>query len=116
MEPGVLLDDVREVSNYVPALDKRLKRLAEGFFLSLRLIKEMHAVLLSKSRGSNQTPGQFRRTPNWIGGRVIFEGGSNLDGSLNHGFQVAGVKKQVSPQPRLTNPWNIWNGWELSVN
>lgn len=68
MEPGVPLDDVREVSNYVAALDHGLKRLAEGFPLSLRLIKEMHAVLLSRGRGSNQTPGEFRRTQNWIGG------------------------------------------------
>ncbi|MEE4601872.1 MAG: Fic family protein [Desulfobacteraceae bacterium] len=68
MEPGVPLDDVREVSNYVAALDYGLKRLADGFPLSLRLIKEMHSVLLSKGRGSNQTPGEFRRTQNWIGG------------------------------------------------
>lgn len=68
MKPGVPLDDVREVSNYVAALDYGLKRLAEGFPLSLRLIREMHGVLLSKGRGSNQTPGEFRRTQNWIGG------------------------------------------------
>ncbi len=68
MEPGVPLDDVREVSNYVAALDYGLNRLAEGFPLSLRLIKEMHGVLLYKGRGSNQTPGEFRRTQNWIGG------------------------------------------------
>ena len=68
MKPGVPLDDVREVSNYVAAMDYGLKRLAEGFPLSLRLIKEMHGVLLSKGRGANQTPGEFRRTQNWIGG------------------------------------------------
>jgi len=68
IEPGVPLDDVREVSNYVAALDYGLKRLAEGFPLSLRLTKEMHGMLLSKGRGSNQTPGEFRRTQNWIGG------------------------------------------------
>lgn len=68
IEPGVPLDDVREVSNYVAALDYGLKRLAEGFPLSLRLIKEMHGVLLSRGRGANQTPGEFRRTQNWIGG------------------------------------------------
>ncbi len=68
MEPGVPLEDVREVSNYVAALDYGLKRLAEGFPLSLRLIKEMHGVLLSKGRGSTQTPGEFRKTQNWIGG------------------------------------------------
>jgi Fic family protein len=68
MEPGVPLDDVREVSNYAAALDYGLKRLAEGFPLSLRLIKQMHGVLLSKGRGASQTPGEFRRTQNWIGG------------------------------------------------
>lgn len=68
MEPGVPLDDVREVSNYVAALDHGLNRQAEGFPLSLRLIKEIHGVLLSKGRGVNQTPGEFRRTQNWIGG------------------------------------------------
>jgi len=68
MESGIPLDDVREVSNYVAALDYGLNRLAEGFPLSLRLLKEIHEVLLSRGRGSNQTPGEFRRTQNWIGG------------------------------------------------
>ncbi len=68
IEPGVPLDDVREVSNYMAALEHGLKRLAEGFPLSLRLIKEMHRVFLSKGRGSDQTPGEFRRSQNWIGG------------------------------------------------
>ena len=67
-EPGVPLDDVREVSNYVAALDHGLRRLAEGFPLSLRLFKEIHGVLLQKGRGSYQTPGEFRRSQNWIGG------------------------------------------------
>ena len=47
-EPGVPLDDVREVSNYVAALHHGLRRLAEGFPLSLRLIQEIHGVLLTK--------------------------------------------------------------------
>jgi Fic family protein len=68
IEPGVPMDDVREVSNYVAALDYGMKRLAEGFPLSLRLIREMHGVLLSRGRGSDQAPGEFRRTQNWIGG------------------------------------------------
>lgn len=67
-EPGVPLDDVREVSNYVAALDHGLRRLAEGFPLSLRLFREIHGVLLQKGRGSPQTPGEFRRSQNWIGG------------------------------------------------
>ncbi len=66
--PGVPLDDVTEVSNYVAALNHGLKRLDEGFPLSLRLIREVHGVLLSRGRGSDRTPGEFRRTQNWIGG------------------------------------------------
>jgi Fic family protein len=66
--PGVPLDDVVEVSNYVAALDHGLKRLREGFPLSNRLIREVHEVLLSKGRGSSKEPGQFRRSQNWIGG------------------------------------------------
>jgi Fic family protein len=66
--PGVPLNDVREVSNYVAALNHGLERLAGGFPLSLRLLKEMHGILLSKGRGSDRTPGEFRRTQNWIGG------------------------------------------------
>jgi Fic family protein len=66
--PGVPLDDVVEVSNYVRALDHGLARLKEGFPLSNRLIREMHAELLSRGRGSEKSPGEFRRSQNWIGG------------------------------------------------
>lgn len=66
--PGVPLDDVREVSNYVAALDHGLRLLKEGLPLSLRLIREVHGVLLAKGRGSKLTPGEFRRSQNWIGG------------------------------------------------
>jgi len=66
--PGVPLDDVVEVSNYVAALDHGLARLREGFPLSNRLIREIHGVLLAHGRGSSKDPGQFRRSQNWIGG------------------------------------------------
>ena len=65
---GVPLDDVREVSNYVAALDHGLNRLREEFPLSNRLLREIHGVLLSSGRGSAQMPGEFRRSQNWIGG------------------------------------------------
>ena len=67
-QPGVPLDDVQEVSNYVAALHHGLKRLGEDFPLSLRLLKEIHSVLLSKGRGKDCDPGEFRRSQNWIGG------------------------------------------------
>lgn len=66
--PGVPLDDVREVSSYVAAMEHGLKRIRGGFPLALRLIKEIHRILLAKGRGSNKTPGEFRRSQNWIGG------------------------------------------------
>lgn len=65
--PGVPLDDVREVSNYVAAMDYGLARL-EKLPISNRLIKEIHAILMAKGRGSDKGPGQFRRSQNWIGG------------------------------------------------
>lgn len=66
--PRVPLDDVREVSNYVLALNYGLERLGQGFPLSLRLIKEIHAVLLDGGRGAEKQPGEFRRSQVWLGG------------------------------------------------
>ena len=66
--PGVPIDDVVEVSNYVSALAHGLARLQAGFPLSNRLLREIHGVLLSSGRGSVREPGEFRRSQNWIGG------------------------------------------------
>ncbi len=65
---GVPLDDVVEVSNYVAAMNHGLKRLKGGFPLSNRLIREVHGILLSKGRGEDKDPGEFRRSQNWIQG------------------------------------------------
>ncbi len=66
--PGVPLEDVQEVSNYVAALNYGMERIRGGFPLSLRLICEIHEVLLSRGRASDKQPGEFRRSQNWIGG------------------------------------------------
>ena len=66
--PGAPLEDVQEVSNYVAAMYHGLHRLREGFPLSLRLIREIHEVLMAMGRGSEKQPGEFRRSQNWIGG------------------------------------------------
>ena len=66
--PGVPIADVVEVSNYVAAMTHGLARLNKGFPLSNRLIREIHGVLLSQGRGASKTPGEFRRSQNWIGG------------------------------------------------
>lgn len=59
-------DDLREVANYVSALEHGLQRLQE-LPLSLRLIREMHEILMGGVRGEHATPGEFRRSQNWIG-------------------------------------------------
>jgi len=67
--PGVPVDDVEEVSNYVAALKHGLRRLREDDFpLSLRLVREMHALLLRGGRGANRQPGEFRTGQVWVGG------------------------------------------------
>ena len=67
-QPGVPIDDVEEVSNYVAALNHGIRRLADDFPLSIRLIKEIHGILLSGARGSHKQPGEIRQSQNWIGG------------------------------------------------
>lgn len=59
-------DDIREVRNYVDALEYGIRRLST-LPLSLRLIREIHKILMTGVRGSHATPGEFRRSPNWIG-------------------------------------------------
>ncbi|HEY0860999.1 MAG TPA: Fic family protein [Pseudoxanthomonas sp.] len=67
--PGVPVDDVEEVSNYVAALNHGLQRMREDDFpLSLRLVREMHALLLRGGRGSGKQPGEFRKGQVWVGG------------------------------------------------
>lgn len=66
--PGVPFDDVREVSQYVAALEHGIARLAEGFPLSNRLVREVHERLMTGGRGAEKMPGMFRTTQNWIGG------------------------------------------------
>ena len=59
-------EDVREVRNYVNALEYGVKRL-KSLPLSLRLVRELHAHLMRGVRGNSATPGEFRRSQNWIG-------------------------------------------------
>ena len=60
--------DVKEVSNYVRALDYGLKRCAE-LPVCLRMIRELHGILLEGVRGEKDRPGEFRKSQNWIGPR-----------------------------------------------
>lgn len=67
--PGVPLNDVQDVSNYVQAMQHGLDRIRQDDFpISSRLIRDMHEILMQKGRGSDRAPGLFRRSQNWIGG------------------------------------------------
>lgn len=59
--PGV---PTAEVSNYIAAMNHGLARMRAGFPLFLRIIREIHKILLSKGRGSEKGPGKFRRSQN----------------------------------------------------
>lgn len=66
--PGVPVEDTIETANYIAAMNHGLDRLRGGLPLSLRLLREVHSVLLAGTRGGEKAPGEFRTTQNWIGG------------------------------------------------
>ena len=67
-QPGVPVEDAREVSRCVAALEAGLKKLRGGLPLCMRLLCDMHKVLLTHPRGRGKTPGEVRRSQVWIGG------------------------------------------------
>jgi Fic family protein len=103
-QPGVPVEDAREVSRYVAALEHGLKRLRGGFPLSLRLLREVHKVLLGHGRGAKLTPGEFRRSQVWIGGtrpgNAVFvpPPANELDECLKH------FERFLHDQPEATSP------------
>jgi Fic family protein len=68
--PGALREDAQETANYIAALDLGLEEIARPGAppLSARLLRDVHRRLLQSGRGSDKTPGEFRRTQNWLGG------------------------------------------------
>lgn len=86
--------DIQEVRNYIAALRHGLQRLEEDFPLSLRIIKEMHRILLTNVRGQDKTPGEFRRSQNWI---------SSPDNRPDTARFVP---------PTLDNMWTALDNWE----
>ena len=69
--PGVPFDDVIEVSNYARAFDHAREQMGspDGLPLCNRLLRNVHEILLTGTRGSDKMPGEFRKSQNWIGGR-----------------------------------------------
>jgi Fic family protein len=67
--PGVPIEDLEETANYIAALNHGVDSIASGRLpLCNRLLREIHELLLSSGRGSDKTPGEFRRSQNWLGG------------------------------------------------
>jgi Fic family protein len=64
--PKENVNEIKEVINYIKALNYGIERLKE-LPMSLRLIKEIHGMLLEETRGAHRSPGEFRRSQNWIG-------------------------------------------------
>ena len=63
-------DDWEEVQNYVKATNYGLNKINDGFPVCNRLIRDIHKILLNGVRGEKKTPGEFRRSQNWIGGTM----------------------------------------------
>jgi len=64
-------DDAREVQNYIVAMEHGLRRVRDGFPISVRLLREMHQLLLDGVRGQHRRPGELRSSPVWIGGNTL---------------------------------------------
>lgn len=69
VSPGVPVEDIEEAVNYIAAMNHGINALESGTLpLCNRLLREVHARLLRSGRGSDKTPGEFRRSQNWLGG------------------------------------------------
>jgi Fic family protein len=66
-QPGVPVEDAREVSRCVAALERGLEKMRGGLPICIRLLAEMHEALMSHP-GGGKTPGEVRRSQVWIGG------------------------------------------------
>jgi Fic family protein len=67
-QPGVAVEDAREVSRYLAALERALELLRGGLPISMRLLRAAHAELLDHPGGRGKTPGEVRRSQVWLGG------------------------------------------------
>lgn len=69
VSPGVPVGDIEEAVNYIAALNHGINSIESGQLpLCNRLLREIHARLLRSGRGSEKSPGEFRRSQNWLGG------------------------------------------------
>jgi len=66
LEPSEDINEIKEVVNYIKAMNYGISRL-QDLPMSNRLIKEIHEILIKGTRGTHKTPGEFRKTQNWLG-------------------------------------------------
>lgn len=66
LEPSEDINEIKEVVNYIKAMNYGIRRL-QDMPMSNRLIKEIHKILIEGTRGAHKTPGEFRKTQNWLG-------------------------------------------------
>jgi Fic family protein len=99
-----LPDDAREVHNYVRALTAGLARL-KTLPVSLRLMRELHQVLLAGVRGQHLTPGEFRRSQNWIGpAHSTIESATLVPPPVDEMTQALGLLERFIHAPSEVSP------------
>ncbi len=103
-QPGVPLEDAREVSYCVAALDHGVKRLRGGFPLCVRLLGEMHAVLMNQSHGNGKAPGQLRRSQVWVGGTRPGNASFVPPPATAVGDCLKDLERFLNDQPDATSP------------
>ena len=104
-----LANDVQEVHNYVQALECGLQQVRAGIPVTLRLVRELHAILMRSVRGTWHRPGQFRTTQNWIGpagctleqATFVPPPPEHLDAALNEWERFLHAPSQLPPLVRL---------------
>ena len=103
-EPGAPVEDAREVSRYVAALERGKKLLRSGLPISNRLISEIHGVLLDHPRGRGKAPGELRRSQVWIGGTRPGNAAFVPPPASEVGDCLAALERFINDEPESTPP------------
>ncbi len=103
-EPGVPVEDAREVSRYVAALERGKKLLRSGLPISNRLMSEIHGVLLDHPRGRGKAPGELRRSQVWIGGTRPGNAAFVPPPASEVSDSLAALERFINDEPESTPP------------
>lgn len=97
-------DDVKEVSNYIEAQTEGIRRIKEGDPITLRLLNDLHAILLRSGRGNNRQPGEVRSSQNWIGGTMPSDAVYTPPPHTEIGPMINELEKFIHDVPDRTPP------------